>query len=98
MACGAVVFSGAAARVASGPGRGGALSWAGGAEGPGGAERDRWLGAWSGLGEALLWSALPRAGFWAGARPFPSALEGGALNARGTVGRRRAASFRGVEP
>lgn len=41
-ACRAVVFSGAAAAgVATGPGRGGALSWAGGAEGPGGAERDR---------------------------------------------------------
>lgn len=63
VSCREVVFSGAAARVASGPGRGGALSWAGGAEGPSGAERDRWLGAWSGLGKARLWSALSRAGF-----------------------------------
>lgn len=97
-ACRAVVLSGSAARVASGAGRGGALSWAGGAEGPGGAERDRWLGACSGLRKALPRSALARPGFWAGARPCRSAREGGVLNARGTVGPRRAASFRDVEP
>lgn len=88
------MFSGAAAAgVAAGPGRGGALSWAGGAEGPGGAERGPVGGSARGPASARPFSgqrSRVRRSFWAGARPFPSAREGGALNARGTVGPRRA--------
>lgn len=98
MACRAVAFSGAAACARQAQA---AAVLCRGRAGPQGRAARRGTGgrAWrsSGLCKAFSSSAPSRAGFSAGARPVRSGREGGALNARGTVGLPCSASFRGAE-